>query len=170
MAKKAAAKAPQKDIQAPTMPGIPEIQALREFIDVFGRNLTDAGYTIDFDLLNNCLCNSMFQSNGIGIILNDEGEFSLITPFGLVQSFGTLPDSDEVEKLYDELEQFLSQFCQITAIDDDELYDFEIGDNTTGYWIASCGDTVIHLRPRLLAESEWVNQLQLEAEWEKMVG
>jgi hypothetical protein len=170
MAKAPAVKPPQQDTQAPKMPGVTEIQALRNFIEAFGRNLTDAGYTLDLELLNNCLCNSMFQSNGIGIILTDEGEFSLISPFGLIQGFGTLPDDDAIEKLYDELETLLNQFCQVTTIDDDTLYSFELADHTVGYWIVSCGETTIHPKPRLLAEAECVNALQLETEWEKMVG
>jgi hypothetical protein len=168
MPKKSAANAPKKETQAPTMPGVTEFQMLRDFVATFEKNLTEAGYTADFDLPNNCLCNSLFQSAGIGIILNDDGEFSLITPFGLVQSFGTLPDSDEVESLYDDLETVLSTFCRVAPINDDELYDFEVGVNVTGYWIISCGDATIHPQPRLLKEDECVNPLKLEIEWSKL--
>lgn len=170
MPNKPAAKPPSQDTQAPTMPGVTEIQTLRGFIAMFEKNLADAGYNLDLELLNQCLCNSMFQSNGLGIILSDEGEFSLISPFGLVQGFGTLLNDDDVEKLYDELETFLNQFCQVAIIDDDTLYSFEVGDHTVGYWIVSCGDTAIHPKPRMLAGSECVSALELETEWDKMVG
>jgi hypothetical protein len=169
MAKAPAAQPPQQDTQAPKMPGAPEMQMIRDLVETIAQNLNDADYMVDTELLNNCLCSSMFQAVGIGLILSNEGELSLITPFGLIQGFGTLSDSDVVDKLFDELEQFLSQFCQTAPIDDNDLSSFEIGDKTTGYWIISCGDMRISRSPRLLAERECVNPLQLESEWEKMV-
>jgi hypothetical protein len=171
MPKKAAAKAPQNDTQAPTMPGAPEIQALRNLLDALGTNLTDTGYANDFELLSNSSCNALFQAVGIGIILNNEGEFSMITPFGLIQNVATLSEEDDWKKVFDELEQLLTQFCEVAAIDEDILGQFvDLGEKLTGFWIISQSDTVIHKNPRVLEEREWNPPMDLEEEWTKMVG
>lgn len=171
MPKPAPATSATPDTQAPQMPGSTQIQQVRNFLDTLGRTLTEANIAHDADLLGNCSCNGLLQVHGLGIILNDEGEMCLITAFGVIQNVVTLSDSADWPTVFEELEQHLALFSQVSALDDETLEEFsDYGESLVGFWILSQEGTIIHTKPRLLAEKEGNNALELEDEWSKMVS
>lgn len=152
------------------LPDATIVNHVRDFLKGLEASLTDAAIACDFDLLPSSSCNGLTQSNGIGVLYSDQGEFSLITPFGHIQNLGNISDDSEWQMVFDELKKFLDEFCESVQMSDDELARFaDSGEMMTGFWILSIDATVISKKPRLLTPEEELSGIELEDEWERLV-
>lgn len=153
-----------------TLPDQSVINRVRDLLNGLESVLNDEVIACDFELLPNSSCNGIIQSSGIGLLLSDQGEFSLITPFGHIQNIGDITDDSKWQDVFDELKKYLDEFCESAQFSDEELSRFaESGEMITGFWIISITGIPVKGRPRILEDNETLPAIKLEDEWEHLV-
>lgn len=159
----------RNDTPGAQLPDEPESQPILTFMEELGSVFSDANIDYD-DRLSSSSCNGLIQSNGVGLLMNNEGEFILITPFGLIQGVSHICDDAFWADVQRDLEKYLKRFAEVQEIKPEVLRRFsDCGDGITGFWIISLDGLIICKQPRLLTTSENRPALDLEELWEKVV-